>query len=216
MYSFEEIINKFSDKRILVIGDVILDHYIWGDVKRVSPEAPVPVVEFLSENFRLGGAANTVANIRRLGGQVDVVSIVGKDENGNKLRKMLEDIGVHVDGLVEDEERPTIIKTRVIARNQQVVRIDREIKHEADGNLKQAMICSLESTIPLADAIIVSDYDKGVVSRDLFKLTLARTKKQGKPVVIDPKMRNFWHYKGFDNCYPEPERGICSFRAGNY
>jgi D-beta-D-heptose 7-phosphate kinase/D-beta-D-heptose 1-phosphate adenosyltransferase len=211
MSSLTEIIKKFPDKRILVIGDVILDHYIWGNVNRISPEAPVPVVEFLSEDFRLGGAANAAANIRSLGGQVDVVSIVGRDENGNKLRRMLEDIGAHVDGLLEDDGRPTIIKTRVIARNQQVVRIDREIKHEADGNLKQAMIWSIESTIPLVDAIIVSDYDKGVVSRDLLSFTLAHTKEQGKTVVIDPKMRNFWHYKGATVVTPNLKEASAAF-----
>ena len=207
----KQTINKCSGKRILAIGDVILDHYIWGNVKRISPEAPVPVVEFLSEDFRLGGAANTIANIRSLGGQVDVVSVVGKDENGNKLRRMLEDIGANVDGLVEDQRRPTIIKTRIIARNQQVVRIDREIKDEADDNLKQTMIRAIESFVPFADAIIFSDYDKGVVSRDLFKVTLGRAKEQGKPVVIDPKMQNFWHYKGATIVTPNLKEASAAF-----
>jgi len=132
-----EIIERFSSVRILVIGDVILDHYIWGDVSRISPEAPVPVVEVKEENYRLGGAANTVANICSLGGAIDVVSVIGGDGNGKRLCQMLADIGANISGLVEDGGRPTIIKTRVLARNQQMVRIDRESKKESLIRLKR-------------------------------------------------------------------------------
>ena len=196
MSSLTEIIEKFPQKRIVVIGDVILDHYIWGDVNRVSPEAPVPVVEVRDENFRLGGAANTVANIRSLGGEVDVISVVGRDENGNRLRNMLSCIGANVSGVLEDDKRPTIIKTRVMARNQQVVRIDRESKSEVDGNPKEEIICFAESAIDKVDAVIFSDYDKGVVSKELLEFVFSKAKKQNIPVIIDPKERNFWNYKG--------------------
>ncbi len=196
MSSLSEIIELFPSIRIVVIGDVIFDHYIFGDSNRISPEAPVPVVEVKYEDFRLGGAANTVANIRSLGGQVSVISIVGKDENGNRLRKMLFDIGANVDGLFEDGGRPTIIKTRVIARNQQLVRIDRELRHQVDDNLKDEIIHLAEALIPTADAIIFSDYDKGVVSKDIFEVVSASARANGIPVVVDPKERNFWNYKG--------------------
>ena len=191
-----EIVEGFQEKRILVIGDIILDQYIWGDVSRISPEAPVPIVEVKDETFRLGGAANTVANIRSLGGQVEVVSVVGKDENGLLLRQMLSDIGANVDGVFTDGGRPTIVKTRVIARNQQVVRIDRELKHEVDGNPKDKIINFAESAIPKADAVIFSDYNKGVVSRGLIEEVLRLAQKQNIPVIIDPKERNFFSYKG--------------------
>ena len=207
MSSLTEIIERFSSIRILVIGDVILDHYIFGDVSRISPEAPVPVVEVKEESFRLGGAANTVANIRSLGGQVDVVSVVGRDENGIRLRKMLQEIGANVDGLLCDSGRPTIIKTRVIARHQQVVRIDREVKDAVDGHLKEEIIRIAEATLPKVDAVILSDYDKGVLSKDVLEVVLAHAKEQDRkpkasvnevniPVVVDPKMQNFWYYKG--------------------
>ena len=196
MSSLTEIIERFPQKRIVVIGDVILDHYIWGDVNRISPEAPVPVIEVRDENFRLGGAANTVANIRSLGGEVDVISVVGRDENGNRLRNMLSCIGANVSGVLEDDKRPTIIKTRVMARNQQVVRIDRESKSEVDGNPKEEIICSAESAIDKVDAVIFSDYDKGVVSKELLEIVFFKAKKRNIPVIVDPKERNFWNYKG--------------------
>ncbi len=196
MSSHTEIIERFSSIRILVIGDVILDHYIWGDVNRISPEAPVPVVEVKDENFRLGGAANTIANIRSLGGEVDVISVVGRDENGNRIRNMLSCIGANVSGVLEDGKRPTITKTRVMARNQQVVRIDRESKSEVDGNPKEEIICFAESAIDKVDAVIFSDYDKGVVSKELLEFVFSKAKKQNIPVIIDPKERNFWNYKG--------------------
>lgn len=191
-----EIIERFPQKHIVVIGDVILDHYIWGDVSRISPEAPVPVVEVRDENFRLGGAANTVANIRSLGGEVDVISVVGKDENSNKLQNMLSCIGANISGVLEDDKRPTITKTRVMARSQQVVRIDRESKREVDGKEKEKIICSAESAIDKADAVIFSDYDKGVVSKELLEFVFSKAKKRNMPVIVDPKERNFWNYKG--------------------
>ena len=211
MHLLIKVIEKFFSTRILIIGDIILDQYIWGDVNRISPEAPVPVVEVKSENFRLGGAANAVANIRSLGGKVDVVSIVGKDENGNRLQRMLQDIGANVDGLLEDGGRPTIIKTRVIARNQQVVRIDREAKHDVDGVLKKEIIRITEDYVSKVNAVIVSDYDKGVVSKDVLKVILLNAKEQNKPVVIDPKMRNFWNYKGATVVTPNLKEASAAF-----
>ena len=195
-YLLTEVINRFPSIRIVVVGDVILDHYIWGDVNRISPEAPVPVVEVKNENFRLGGAANTVANICSLGGQVDIVSVIGKDQNGDKMREMLALIGAKVDGLLEDTGRPTIVKTRVMARNQQVVRIDRELKREVAGKEKDQIIYFAEALIPKADAVIFSDYDKGVISKDVLNKGIAYAKKLSKVVVIDPKFNNFADYKG--------------------
>ena len=211
MFSFTEIIERFPSIRILVIGDVILDHYIFGDISRISPEAPVPVVEVKEESFRLGGAANTVANIRSLGGQVDVVSIIGKDENGSRLQKMLQEICANVEGLLSDSGRPTIIKTRVIARHQQVVRIDREVKDPVDDVLKKEIIRIAEATLPKVDAVICSDYDKGVLSKDVLELVLAHAKEQDSPVVVDPKMQNFWYYKGAALVTPNVKEASAAF-----
>ena len=196
MFSLTEIIEKFPSIRILVIGDVILDHYIFGDVSRISPEAPVPVVEVKEESFRLGGAANTVANICSLGGHVDVIGVIGRDENGDRLRNMLQDVGTNVEGLLCDGGRPTIIKTRVIARHQQVVRIDKEVKDAVGGHLKEEIIHIAEVTLPKVNAVICSDYDKGVLSKDVLEVVLAHAKEHAIPVVVDPKMQNFWYYKG--------------------
>ena len=211
MSSLTELIERFSSIRILVIGDVILDHYIFGDVSRISPEAPVPVVEVKEESFRLGGAANTVANICSLGGHVDVVGVIGRDENGNRLRKMLQEIGASTDGLLCDNGRPTIIKTRVIARHQQMVRIDREIKDKVDGELKEEIISIAESTLPKVDAVICSDYDKGVLSKDVLEVVLAHAKERDLPVVVDPKMQNFWYYKGATLVTPNTKEASAAF-----
>jgi len=194
--SLTKIIEKFTQKHILVIGDLILDHYVFGDVKRISPEAPVPVVHVKEDSFRLGGAANSCANICSLGAQVDIIGMVGRDENGKKLRDMLKEIGANVDGLLYDSDRPTIIKTRVMAQHQQIVRIDREVKDAMDSNLKEQIISKTQSFLSKVDAVLLSDYDKGLLSKDVLKAILSLTKELDIPVVVDPKMRNFWYYKG--------------------
>jgi len=172
-----------------------LDQYILGKVERISPEAPVPVIDVVSQSFRLGGAANVVANIRGLGGQVDLVSVVGNDENGTQLRKLLLEQGANVNGLQVDENRPTTIKTRVIAQNHQIVRIDREVKHEIASEITSELMNYLETIIPESDALVFSDYDKGVVTQKLIKNTIEYARRHDKPVIVDPKHRNFWHYQ---------------------
>lgn len=187
-----DIINNFSTKRVLVLGDIILDQYIWGIVDRISPEAPVPIVVVMEETYRLGGAANSAANICSLGGKVFVVGVVGRDENGIRLLNMLSDIGSDTGGIIQDDNRPTILKTRVIAHHQHVVRIDREIKDEIGAEVKEKVAAVAKREIMSVDAVLISDYDKGVVSRELLTEVIT----YGKPVVIDPKMRNFWNYTG--------------------
>ena len=189
-------IEKFPKIRILVIGDLILDHYVFGHVDRVSPEAPVPVVHVKEDSFRLGGAANACANVGGLGAKVDVIGMVGKDQNGSKLRDMLSEIGANVNGLILDHGRPTIIKTRVIAQHQQIVRIDREAKDAIDGEFKEEIVSKTQSFLPKVNAVLLSDYDKGLLNEDVLKAILSLSKEQGIPVVVDPKMENFWHYKG--------------------
>lgn len=196
MSSFTEIIQKFPDKRILVIGDVILDQYLWGNADRISPEAPVPIVAVTEETYRLGGAANAAANICSLGGKVSMISIVGDDEDGGRLCGMLSDMGADVDGIMESNSRSTIVKTRVIARHQHVVRIDRERKDEINGRLADVIVARAEATIPDVDAVLISDYDKGVITAPVLGGVIDCAKKHDKPVVIDPKIQNFWNYTG--------------------
>ncbi len=209
MSLFSEIKKEFHSKNIVVIGDIILDHYIWGVVDRISPEAPIPVLDVKSETFRLGGALNVVANICSLGGQARVIGIVGQDENAVVIRKMLNEIGADANGLIVEDNRPTTIKTRVIAHHQQIVRIDREVKGAISDDCKLKIVHLAETAIPKSDAVIVSDYDKGVISPFVLESVIARAKENGKPVIVDPKVRNTWNYKGATAITPNlKEAGI--------
>jgi D-beta-D-heptose 7-phosphate kinase/D-beta-D-heptose 1-phosphate adenosyltransferase len=200
--TYFEIINTFKQKNILVIGDLILDHYIWGRVDRISPEAPVPVVEVTRESLMLGGAANVAHNVVSLGGKAAVVGINGKDIAGESIVDMLAQKGVNCDGIFVSH-RPTTVKTRVIAHNQQVVRFDREDRKYVEGKTLKSVIDYVNSVYADYDAIIISDYKKGVISSQLIKniLKSAKTKKSrrtgsGMFVAVDPKVGHFYFYRG--------------------
>lgn len=188
------ILKNFSKSRILVIGDLILDRYIWGKVSRISPEAPVPVVEVTDDNFMLGGAANVANNIMALGGEATVAGVAGKDRAGEVLRELLKDQGIGC-ALFEDS-RPTTIKTRVIAHNQQVVRFDREDKNRVSAKVMGEVIAFLKHAVREHDAVIVSDYKKGMVSRDLIKGILKSARPHNELLAVDPKVGHFHCYKG--------------------
>jgi rfaE bifunctional protein kinase chain/domain len=189
-----KILSGFKKKRILVIGDIIVDRYIWGKVSRISPEAPVPIVEVTSENFLLGGAANVANNIRSLGGQATIVGVAGHDRGGEILRRMLEERGIHYEGVFWSS-RPTTVKTRVIAHSQQVVRFDREDKAKVDGKVLKGLLGYIRSEISRHDAVIVSDYKKGVISTDLIEEVLKQAKPKKIFVSVDPKVGHFHCYK---------------------
>jgi D-beta-D-heptose 7-phosphate kinase/D-beta-D-heptose 1-phosphate adenosyltransferase len=184
------------DRRIVVLGDVMLDEFVWGDVTRISPEAPVPVVDIRRESVHLGGAANVLANIVALGAQACVVGVVGDDTAGGRLRASLKAASpLQTDAyLVVDKDRPSTTKTRIIAHNQLVVRADREQRRPVNGDVEAHILDTLKQAILEADAFVVSDYDKGVVTprilREILPLAYARL-----PVLIDPKIRNFLHYQ---------------------
>ena len=197
-----KIINNFKKKNILVIGDLILDHYIWGKVNRISPEAPVPVVEVGRESFMLGGAANVAHNIVSLGGRASVVGINGKDAAGEALVNMLVQKGVNCSG-VFDSNRPTTVKTRVIAHNQQVVRFDREDSKYIEGRILEGVLDHIDSVISGHNAIIISDYKKGMISSELIKGILKNSKikksgptRAGMFIAVDPKVGHFGFYRG--------------------
>ena len=192
---YKKIISRFKDKNILVIGDIILDHYIWGKVNRISPEAPVPVVEVTRESFLLGGAANVAYNIVSLGGKASVIGINGQDIAGEALMNILMQRGVNCDGIFT-ENRPTTVKTRVIAHNQQVVRFDREDKKYVDGKILKGILKYINSVILKYDAVIVSDYKKGMISPELVKDIVKKTKPKGTFIAVDPKVGHFNFYKG--------------------
>jgi D-beta-D-heptose 7-phosphate kinase/D-beta-D-heptose 1-phosphate adenosyltransferase len=191
-----ELIQALSQRRILVLGDVMLDEFVWGNVTRISPEAPVPVVDIQRESVHLGGAANVLANVIALGARACVVGVVGKDAAGERLRASLKEASPEQadNYLVVDESRPSTIKTRIIAHSQLVVRADREQRTPVNGNTERRILDSLKAALQNADAFVVSDYDKGVVTprilSDILQFAYDRV-----PVLIDPKIRNFSYYR---------------------
>src|SRR6266571_1453438 len=162
------ILNGAAQTRVLVVGDVMLDHFIWGSVARISPEAPVPVVEFERESFMPGGAANVARNLTALKASADLLGVIGRDEAGKKMTSLLEEQHVCCDGLLQHFDRTTSIKTRIIAHQQQVVRIDRETRDDLDEVATQRLMEIVAQKLPSADAVIVGDYGKGVVTQPLL------------------------------------------------
>ncbi|MBF0472947.1 MAG: D-glycero-beta-D-manno-heptose-7-phosphate kinase [Nitrospirae bacterium] len=192
---YKGILDNFSDKHILVIGDMMLDHFIWGDVSRISPEAPVPVVDVKSESFLVGGAGNVAHNIVSLGAKATVVGIIGDDQSAKELLRIFKEKNINTEGLFIDD-RPTTVKTRVIANHQQVVRFDREGREYLDNSLFNKISKYIAANINSYDAIIVSDYKKGVVDRRLIKLLVRLSQPKGHFIAVDPKVGHFPFYKG--------------------
>jgi D-beta-D-heptose 7-phosphate kinase/D-beta-D-heptose 1-phosphate adenosyltransferase len=177
-----------------VLGDVMLDEFVWGDVTRISPEAPVPVVDVRRESIHLGGAANVLANLVALGARGSVVGVVGKDGSGERLRAGLRELGALDQGVIVDETRPSTTKTRIIAHSQLVVRADRESRTPVSAKTEDQILSFLADALTHADAFVISDYDKGVVTqrilREILPLAYVRV-----PVLVDPKLRNFNFYR---------------------
>jgi D-glycero-beta-D-manno-heptose-7-phosphate kinase len=192
----ENIKKWFSGKRIAVIGDLMLDRYFWGKVSRISPEAPVPVVEVGEESTRLGGAANVANNIASLGGVPIMIGVVGNDAGAEMLRTLVAERGFPTDGIVVDNSRPTTIKTRVIAHAQHVVRIDHEEKGDLKKDVQERVLGCLKNQIDSLDGIILEDYNKGVLTKELISSVISLAKKHKKTITVDPKFNNFFEYKG--------------------
>jgi len=190
------IIDRFKEARILVIGDIMLDRFVWGQVSRISPEAPVPVVNVTHESFRPGGAGNVVSNIVSLGGKVFLSGVVGTDLGGQKMVKEIESMGVNVEGIIFDKMRPTTMKTRIIAHQQQVVRFDKEVRHEISDDTFKSIRKFLDAIHRNVDAVIVSDYGKGVINRKLINELLKLARKRKIPISVDPKVNSHIIYKG--------------------
>ncbi len=189
-----EILKTLQDRYVLVLGDVMLDEFVWGDVTRISPEAPVPVVDVRRESVHLGGAANVLANLVALGSRGSVVGVVGKDGPGERLQTGLRELGSQDGCLVVDETRRSTTKTRIIAHSQLVVRADRESRSPVTGKLEEQIISCLKDALKQADAFVVSDYDKGVVTPGILREILPVAYEQA-PVLVDPKLRNFNSYR---------------------
>ena len=188
-------VRQFRRKRILVVGDVMLDRFIWGSVSRISPEAPVPVVEIRKETTCLGGAANVAANIHSLGGSPVPLGVLGDDPEGRLLMEELRGLGAPVGGMVIDRERCTSLKTRIIAHHQQVCRTDREAKGPISAATQASLVSRFRRLLPGTDAVIVSDYAKGVVSPPLLREILPMARSAGKIVCVDPKLKDLSAYR---------------------
>jgi D-glycero-beta-D-manno-heptose-7-phosphate kinase len=192
-----DIVHAMTRAHVLVIGDVMLDQFTIGRVTRISPEAPVPVVAFERDEFRAGGAANVALNVRALGGHVDLIGLVGPDEAASRLRELLGVADVHAAGLITDETRRTTTKVRIVTtRNQQVARVDYESDGAASEPVEDALITQLGARIARADAVIVSDYLKGLITRRLMAAVIAAGRERGVPVLVDPKIPHLDHYAG--------------------
>ncbi len=173
----------------------MLDRYYWGSVARISPEAPVPVVEVESESTRLGGAANVANNIASLGGIPVMVGVIGNDDDGEVLQGLIKEYGFPTDGIVVDASRPTTVKTRVIAHHQHVVRVDKEVKQDVSESIQAKLLDVLKRHIGLLDAIVLEDYNKGVIVKNLIGEIILLARKNGTIITVDPKFNNFFEYK---------------------
>jgi rfaE bifunctional protein kinase chain/domain len=196
MSTLAEIIDGFAKLRVMVIGDLMVDAYTWGKVTRISPEAPVPVVNVVKRENRLGGAGNVVLNVASLGAKPLVFSVIGDDSTGSSLLDILRKAGLSVDGIIQEAGRPTTIKERVIAGSQQLLRVDSETEKAISSASVAALLAAVKAAISNVDVIIFEDYDKGVLSAGLIQEVMAMAKSAGIPTVVDPKKKNFFAYQG--------------------
>ena len=190
----EQYLKRFHRANVLVVGDLILDHYIWGQVHRVSPEAPVPVVHVKSESLSLGGAANVFKNLISLGGKADLCGVIGTDESGRSFLKELGKFKRNRGGIVLDNERPTTRKSRIIAHNQQIVRYDVEEPGLLPSSIERKILRYVGSRLPEVTCLVISDYDKGVITPSLMTHLHSLAKKHRVPIVVDPKVKHFEYY----------------------
>jgi rfaE bifunctional protein kinase chain/domain len=191
----QEILNGFAGRRLAVLGDLMLDEFIWGEVRRISPEAPVPVVEVKRETWSLGGAGNVVSNLIELGAQAAPIGLLGEDWAGARLRQLFAERRADLSGLVSDAARPTTLKTRIVAHSQQMVRADREERAPIKPEIEDLIIAAFTAALDGAEAVVVSDYDKGLLTPRVLRVTLAAAQQRRRLVCLDPKIRHFAHYR---------------------
>ena len=197
MTAASDLLSRLQGRTLLVVGDLMLDHFVVGAVDRISPEAPVPIVRFDHDSFRLGGAANVAHNAAALGGRVQLVGVAGEDETGGLIRAELAKLGIDSSGVVSDPERRTTRKLRVVtSRNQQVARIDYEDDREVHGNVEAAIVSRIEQVSASADAILISDYLKGAISRRVAAGAIEAAKRRDIPLLVDPKVPHIDYYAG--------------------
>jgi D-beta-D-heptose 7-phosphate kinase/D-beta-D-heptose 1-phosphate adenosyltransferase len=189
------VIKRFGHLKALVIGDLMLDHFLWGSVSRISPEAPVPVVDVTRETEMPGGGGNVAINMAALGANVFVAGVIGQDLQGERLLTLFQRYPIHLESVVRASDRPTIVKTRVIAHHQQVVRFDRERRGELPPEIRKQLWEQIEALLPRVDAIVLSDYGKGVINPSLINALIPLARRKGIPITVDPKIENFSLYR---------------------
>ncbi len=192
----KSILHSFRSKRIAVIGDIMLDKYIFGHVSRISPEYPVPVVDVTHEDSRLGGAANVALNTLSLGAETILIGITGADSNREILLDLFRNHGLATEGLICDPSRPTTSKTRILSQNHHITRVDFESRKEIDAEIERAVFGSVEAVLDSIDAIVLEDYNKGLLGAQLIQQIITSAKRLNVPVLVDPKHQNFFAYKG--------------------
>lgn len=219
MANLQEIFNNFDKLKVLIIGDVMIDSYIWGKVNRISPEAPVPIVNVTTRERRLGGAANVALNVKALGAHPILCSVVGDDDESKSLNELIGDQFMTGKGLIKSEDRVTTIKHRILAGSQQMMRIDSEIDEPIHAKDAEKLIQKIAEIIPEVQVIIFEDYDKGVITTEVIQEVIHLAKKQGIPTIVDPKKRNFLQYEGctlFKPNLKELKEGLkIDFATGN-
>ena len=211
----ETLIRQFPRKNILVVGDVMLDHFLWGKVSRISPEAPVPVVEVQSESYFPGGAANVARNLRALGGHVTVLGLIGDDSAGAELCDILDQQGVETHGLVVDPNRPTTLKTRIVAHHQQIVRFDRERTEPLSPASQKRLLENFEAQLDNVTAVIFEDYGKGVLTQRLLDTMHARAKRRRKITAADPTARHLLKFTGLTAITPNRSEAFAAVGVTN-
>jgi D-glycero-beta-D-manno-heptose-7-phosphate kinase len=200
MQNFQDLFNQFQNIKVGVIGDVMLDTYIWGSVERISPEAPVPVVSLQKKEYRIGGAGNVALNVQSLAAKAFVLSVTGNDEDADKLDNLFKDFKINNSYSIRSNNRITTSKTRVISRNQHMLRLDAEITNDLEKSDEKKLLESFEKFIKTEkpDIVILQDYNKGVLTESIIKTIINKCTKEGVLTAVDPKRKNFFEYKNVD------------------
>ena len=192
----EQIFTRFEQLKILVVGDVMIDSYIWGKVDRISPEAPVPIVSVNNKELRLGGAANVALNLQSLGATPIMCTVIGDDMSAQHFQALCEDNRLSTEGIIRSKDRITTVKERIMSGSQHIVRIDHEIDTNLESQSRKSLITVFKDLINKVDAVVFQDYDKGVLDKEIIEELFAIAHQHGKPTIVDPKKRNFLSYKG--------------------
>jgi D-glycero-beta-D-manno-heptose-7-phosphate kinase len=194
--SIEDIFEAFNKLKVLIIGDVMVDSYLWGKVDRISPEAPVPIVHVNKRETRLGGAGNVVMNVHALGAHPVICSVIGKDEDANILTKHFHALKVDTSGIIQSPTRITTVKHRILSGSQHMLRLDQENDHPLDNQEEKLLIEKIKEILPTCDVVVFEDYDKGTLTENIIQTTIELANKNGIPSIVDPKKRNFLKYRG--------------------